>query len=43
MEVGAAFGVITLVNPNKAVRAHVGHQDPGHSQRYSQYRRDLGH
>jgi hypothetical protein len=43
VKVGPAFGIITLVNADEAVRAHVRDQDPRNAERQPQHRGDLGY
>src|ERR1700743_3439592 len=42
VKVGSAFGVVTLVNADQAVGAHVRDQNPRHAEWHPQHRRDLG-
>src|SRR5579863_2585732 len=42
VKVGPAFGIITLMDADEAVRAHVRDQDPRDAERQPQHRGDLG-
>src|ERR1700744_3910964 len=42
VKVGSAFGVVTLVNADQAVCAHVRDQNPRHAEWHPEHRRDLG-
>src|ERR1700759_1364160 len=42
VKVGAALGVITLVNAHESVGAHVRDENAGHAERHPEHRRDLG-
>jgi hypothetical protein len=43
LDVRTALRVVELVDSHQAIHRHVGDEDPCHSQRHLQYRRDLGH